>query len=170
MLVRARPTPSCTSCVARRRRARRPSPARFLAGGTAGGRGPRGYDPWQAPVGGVRALPEPLDAGAAACRAVHERAVAPHILGDPSSGALGTAAYGARRPVRIRRAGEDAELVLEELLQQLEAAAAGARVCGRYFALLPEVALEGLLEPALDGVGVWEAVEDQLARTGQRFG
>ncbi|KAJ6547741.1 hypothetical protein DFH09DRAFT_1281737 [Mycena vulgaris] len=106
----------------RRRRARRPSPARFVAGGTAGGRGPRGYDTGQAPVGEVRALAEPLDAGAAACCAAHERAVAPHILGDPSSGALGAAAYGARPTARIRRAGEDAELILEGLLQQLEAA------------------------------------------------
>ncbi|KAJ6547764.1 hypothetical protein DFH09DRAFT_1320735 [Mycena vulgaris] len=114
--VRAGPTPSYTSGLAvsaRHHRARRPSHARFLAGGTAGGRGPRGYDAWQAPVGGVHALAEPLDAGAAACRAVHERVVAPHIFGDPSSGALGAAAYGARRPVCIRRAGDDAELVLE---------------------------------------------------------
>ncbi|KAJ6547807.1 hypothetical protein DFH09DRAFT_1505788 [Mycena vulgaris] len=116
---------------ARRRRARRPSPARLLAGGTAGGRGPRGYDTWRARVGGRR-------------------------LGDPSSGALGAAAYGARRPARIQRAGDDAELVLEGLLQQLEGAVGRWRArmrTLRYFALLPEVALEGLLEPALDGVG-----------------
>ncbi|KAJ6547730.1 hypothetical protein DFH09DRAFT_1320698 [Mycena vulgaris] len=101
---RPRPTPLWTRCTltrltapsraplalifARRRRARRPSPARFLAGLES----PR----WRAP----------------------------RILGDPSSGTLGAAAYGARRTARIRRAGEDAELVLEGLLQQLEAAVA----------------------------------------------
>ncbi|KAJ6547803.1 hypothetical protein DFH09DRAFT_1281760 [Mycena vulgaris] len=110
------------------------------------------------PPSAVRALAEPFDAGAAAFRAAHERAVAPRILDDPSSNVLGAAAYGARRPARIRRAGD--ELVLERLLQPLEAAvaleAAGARG-GR---------------PARGWMAwrVWEAVGDQLARTGQLGG
>ncbi|KAJ6545991.1 hypothetical protein DFH09DRAFT_1321230 [Mycena vulgaris] len=146
---RPRPTPLWTRCTlsrltapsrvplalifARRRRARRPSPARFLAGLES----PR----WRAP----------------------------RVLGDPSSGALGAAAYGALRPARMRRVGDDTQLVREGLLQQLEAAggvcAFGPSRCwrrsrplacayaGAYFALLPDVAVEGLLEPALDGVG-----------------